>query len=102
MAVDQLQDYLENGNIVNSVNFPITSMPRAAGACRITFTNSNVSGVLGHVLTRLAEKEVNVIDMVNKSRNDVAYNILDLAECPSDDVIDAINAVEGVISLRVV
>ncbi len=102
MAVDQLKDYLQNGNITNSVNFPVTSMPRAAGACRITFTNENVSGVLGHVLTYLAEKEVNVIDMVNKSRNDVAYNILDLEEKPSDDVIQALGQVEHVISLRVV
>lgn len=102
MAVDQLQDYLENGNIVNSVNFPVTAMPRTPGACRITFTNENVSGVLGHVLTLLAEKDVNVIDMVNKSRKEVAYNILDLEERPNDDVIDAIKAVEHVISLRVI
>ncbi len=101
MAVDQLKDYLENGNILNSVNFPHTSMPRTAGACRITFTNSNVSGVLGHVLTLLAERSVNVIDMVNKSRNDVAYNILDLAQTPEDSVIEAIRNVEHVISLRV-
>ena len=102
MAVDQLKDYLENGNIVNSVNFPVTTMPRTPGACRITFTNNNVSGVLGHVLTYLAEKKVNVIDMVNKSRNDVAYNILDLEEKPSDDVIQSIRAEEQVISLRVI
>lgn len=102
MAVNQLADYLENGNILNSVNFPVTSMPRTPGACRITFTNENVSGVLGHVLTLLAEKEVNVIDMVNKSRNDVAYNILDLEECPSEEVITAIREVDHVISLRVI
>lgn len=102
MAVDQLKDYLENGNILNSVNFPVTSMPRTAGACRITFTNENVSGVLGNVLTFLAEKQVNVLDMVNKSRNDVAYNILDLEEKPSDEVIEAIRQVEHVISLRVI
>ena len=102
MAVDQLKDYLENGNIVNSVNYPVTSMPRTAGACRMTFTNENVSGVLGHVLTLLAEKEVNVLDMVNKSRQDVAYNILDLAERPSDEVIQAICNVEHVNTLRVI
>ena len=102
MAVDQLRDYLENGNIINWVNFPQTTMPRSPGACRITFSNDNVSGVLGHVLTLLAEKQVNVIDMVNKSRNDVAYNILDLEAKPSDDVIAAITAVKHVISLRVV
>lgn len=102
MAVDQLRDYLENGNIVNSVNFPQTSMSRGDSTCRITFTNQNVAGVLGHVLSVFAENEVNVIDMVNKSRNDVAYNILDLAERPSDAIIDKIRTVEHVISLRVI
>ncbi len=102
MAVKQLKDYLENGNIENSVNFPATAMARTPGACRITFTNANVAGVLGHVLTLLADKKVNVLDMVNKSRSDVAYNILDLAERPKDDVIAAIRAVEDLISLRVI
>ncbi|MFL0810672.1 MAG: 3-phosphoglycerate dehydrogenase [Agarilytica sp.] len=100
MAVNQLRDYLENGNILNSVNFPATSMPRGENHCRITFTNENVSGVLGHVLSIFAENDVNVVDMVNKSRNNVAYNILDLMEKPSDDVIQAIRNVEHVISLR--
>ncbi|WP_086931049.1 3-phosphoglycerate dehydrogenase family protein [Agarilytica rhodophyticola] len=101
MAANQLMDYLENGNIVNSVNFPHTSMPRGNAGCRITFTNANVSGVLGHVLSVFAENKVNVVDMVNKSRNEVAYNILDLADKPSDDVIECIKNVEHVISLRV-
>ncbi len=101
MAVNQLKDYLENGNIRNSVNFPQTEMARGQTPCRITFTNKNVSGVLGHVLGIFADNEVNVIDMVNKSREDVAYNILDLAEMPSDQVINAVRAVEHVISLRV-
>ncbi len=100
MAVNQLRDYLENGNIVNSVNFPQTAMSRGDTACRITFTNENVSGVLGHVLSVFAENNVNVVDMVNKSRNDVAYNILDLAERPSDALIEKLKGVEHVISLR--
>ena len=100
MAVNQVTDYLENGNITNSVNFPQTSMPRGNAACRITFTNKNISGVLGHLLTIFAENEVNVLDMVNKSRNDVAYNILDLDSRPSDDVIKQIENVEHVLSLR--
>ncbi|WP_188150690.1 3-phosphoglycerate dehydrogenase family protein [Teredinibacter waterburyi] len=102
MAVNQLRDYLENGNIRNSVNFPETLMARNGVGCRITFTNQNVSGVLGHVLSVFAENDVNVIDMVNKSRNDVAYNILDLAIRPNDSVIEAIKNVEHVSSLRVI
>jgi len=101
MAANQLRDYLENGNIKNSVNFPETQMARVAQGCRITFTNANVSGVLGNVLSVFAEHNVNVLDMVNKSRNDVAYNILDLAAKPEDAVIDALKAVEHVVSLRV-
>jgi len=102
MAVNQLRDFLENGNIKNSVNFPQTSMGGMVSNCRITFTNANVSGVLGDVLSVFAENDVNVIDMVNKSRNDVAYNILDIDSCPSDTVIEAIKNVEHVISLRVI
>lgn len=101
MAVNQLRDYLENGNIKNSVNFPETSMGGLVSGCRITFTNKNVSGVLGDVLSVFAENNVNVIDMVNKSRAEVAYNILDMDACPSDEVIEAIRQVEHVISLRV-
>ena len=102
MAANQLKDYLENGNINNSVNFPQAIMPRGEASCRITFTNANVAGVLGHVLSIFADHEVNVIDMMNKSRGDVAYNILDLEKRPTDSAIDAIKAVEHVISLRVI
>lgn len=102
MAVNQLRDYLENGNIVNSVNFPYTVMARESSVCRLTFMNENVSGVLGNVLSVFAKHNVNVVDMVNKSRDTVAYNILDLSEKPSDDIIEAIKSVEHVISLRVI
>lgn len=102
MAANQLMDYLENGNIVNSVNFPAVSMGRAAGHTRITFSNDNVSGVLGHVLSVLADNKVNVIDMVNKSRGELAFNIIDVEARPSDDVVKAISAVEHVIRVRVI
>lgn len=103
MVADQLMDYLENGNIKNSVNFPAVHMDRAAqGSARITFCNDNVSGVLGHVLSVLADNSVNVLDMVNKSRGDIAYNIIDVQELPADSVIEAIRAVDHVISVRVI
>ena len=102
MAADQLMDYLENGNIVNSVNFPAVAMGRVAGTSRITFSNDNVSGVLGHVLSVLADKNVNVIDMMNKSRGELAFNIIDVESTPGDDVIAAIAAVEHVIRVRVI
>ncbi len=102
MAANQLMDYLENGNIVNSVNFPAVAMGRVAGTTRITFSNDNVSGVLGHVLSVLADKQVNVIDMMNKSRGELAFNIIDVENKPADDVIAAIAAVAHVIRVRVI
>jgi len=103
MAADQLMDFLENGNIKNSVNFPAVSMDRNPGTgARITFSNGNVAGVLGHVLSLLAEKNVNVVDMVNKSRGDLAYNIIDVQQAPSAEVLSAIAKVEHVIAVRVI
>lgn len=102
MAANQLMDYLEDGNIVNSVNFPAVSMPRTPGTWRITFSNDNVSGVLGHVLSVLAEHQVNVIDMMNKSRSELAFNIVDVEHQPSAAVITAIEATEHVIRVRVI
>jgi D-3-phosphoglycerate dehydrogenase len=100
MAADQLMDYLENGNIRNSVNFPPTKMARNGGT-RITFANSNVPKVLGSVLAVLADAELNVVDMVNKSRGDIAYNIIDVEGAIDAGIEAAIAAVEGVIRLRV-
>ncbi|MES2674949.1 MAG: phosphoglycerate dehydrogenase [Pseudomonadota bacterium] len=103
MAADQLMDYLENGNIKNSVNFPAVHMGRNPGTgARITFSNDNVSGVLGNLLSVLADNKVNVVDMVNKSRGEVAYNIIDVEQAPSSAVIAALTKIERVISVRVI
>lgn len=99
MAAEQLKDYLENGNIRNSVNFPATSMERSSGH-RLTFANRNVPKVLGHVLSILANRDINVIDMVNRSRDDVAYNILDVDDEIDESLIAAIAEVEQVIRVR--
>ena len=101
MAANQLVDYLENGNITNSVNFPAVSMGRTPGTTRITFSNDNVSGVLGSVLSVLADKKVNVIDMMNKSRGELAFNIIDVEDAPGEHVVEAIEALEHVIRVRV-
>jgi len=100
MAADQLMDFLENGNIKNSVNFPHASMTRSGGH-RLTFSNDNVPKVLSNVLAILSETNNNVIDLVNKSRDNLAYNIIDVEEKPSDDAIARIRATEGVIQVRV-
>ena len=102
MAANQLMNYLENGNVTNSVNFPAIHMDRSPGTSRITFCNDNVSGVLGHVLSVLADRQVNVIDMVNKSLGELAINIIDVASPPSDDVLNAIRCVAHVIRVRLI
>ena len=99
MAADQLMDFLENGNIKNSVNFPALSLERSSGH-RITFSNNNVPKMLGTVLSILADENLNVIDMLNKSRGDVAYNIIDVDTQPSEGIIKKIAEVEGVIRVR--
>jgi len=102
MAADQLIDYLDNGHITNSVNYPAVRMERTAGTTRITFSNENVAGVLGQVLSVLAERQVNVIDMMNKSRGELAFNIIDVDGTPDPAVAAAIQAVPHVIRVRVV
>ncbi|WIO74231.1 phosphoglycerate dehydrogenase [Porticoccaceae bacterium LTM1] len=99
MAANQLIDFLENGNIRNSVNFPKTRMDRMGGY-RITICNENFSGVLGHVLSLLADAKINVIDMVNKSRETLAYNIIDVEQQPDSDLLKAIESVDGVVRVR--
>ena len=102
MGADQLIDFLENGHISNSVNYPAIRMDRTPGATRITIANDNVAGVLGHVLGVLADAQVNVLDMSNRSRDALAYNIIDVEPAPAGKVIDAIRGVGNVIRVRVV
>ncbi|HHX81908.1 MAG TPA: phosphoglycerate dehydrogenase [Pseudomonadaceae bacterium] len=96
MAVDQLRDFLENGNIRNAVNFPSLSLERS-GNVRIAVINQNVPGMLGKILSILAERDINVIDMLNKSRGDVAYNLIDIEGACSDELLHEIRAIDHVI-----
>ncbi|MFT5604332.1 MAG: D-3-phosphoglycerate dehydrogenase, partial [Paracoccaceae bacterium] len=101
MAADQLRDFLENGNIKNSVNFPTLALERSDGN-RIAISNNNVPKILGNVLSVLADADLNVIDMLNKSRADIAYNLIDIASALDGSVIDKISSIEGVINVRVI
>jgi D-3-phosphoglycerate dehydrogenase len=101
MAADQLRDFLENGNIVNSVNFPATKLERVGGY-RLTVCNQNVPKLLGGVLSILADADINVKDMINKSRGDIAYNIIDLEQEPSAEVLEKIASVKDVIKVRLI
>ena len=102
MAANQLVDYLQNGNVTKSVNYPSIHMDRSPGTSRLTFCNDNVAGVLGNVLSVLAERQINVVDMVNKSRGDLAINIIDVASTDCSELAVAIAAVQHVIRVRVV
>jgi D-3-phosphoglycerate dehydrogenase len=95
MAADQLMDFLENGNIRNSVNFPTISMDRTQGF-RVAFANDNVPRVLSQVLLVLSDSEINVIDMLNRSRDDIAYTIVDIESEPTEELLAQIAAVEHV------
>ena len=99
MAADQLINFLENGNIKNSVNFPDTSMARGS-EFRLTFSNSNVPNVLSAVLTQISATGANVIDLVNQSRNEIAYNIMDIDQPVTDELVDVISNLDGVIRVR--
>jgi D-3-phosphoglycerate dehydrogenase len=101
MAADQLKDFLENGNIHNSVNYPPTKMSRNGGS-RITFCNSNVPKILGQVLSLLADANLNVVDMVNKSRGEIAYNIIDLEGDVDEAVRERVANVDGVMRVRLI
>jgi len=99
MVADQLKDYLENGNVRNSVNFPEVRMPRTEGY-RIGVVNANVPNMVGQISTTLANAELNIIDMLNKSRGDLAYTLADVDKKVSDAVIKEISSIEGVLAVR--
>jgi len=101
MVAQQVKDYLENGNIKNSVNFPTVKLPRTEGH-RITVVNSNVPDMIGQISSTLANKGMNIIDMLNKSRGDVAYTIIDIDKPADDDLIDVLTKIEGVLSVRAI
>ncbi|NQU64704.1 MAG: phosphoglycerate dehydrogenase [SAR324 cluster bacterium] len=98
MAVDQLIDFLENGNIKNSVNFPNLTMERNGGT-RLAFSNKNVPNMLGQVLPILAAHQINVLDMLNRSRGSVAYTLLDVDTEVSDEIINKIKAIDGIFAV---
>ena len=101
MAADQVRDFLEHGNIRNSVNFPTLQLEPAEGV-RLAVANDNIPTMLGKLLSLLADEKINIIDMLNKSRDDVAYNLIDVACLPSDGVLAKMREIDGVINVRVI
>lgn len=101
MAADQLKDYLLNGNITNSVNLPNVSLPRAGGS-RVCVVHQNTKGMLAGLTGALNNAGLNIDNLTNKSRGDIAYTMLDLAGEPSEQAIAEIQALEGVVRVRLV
>ncbi|MCH5599111.1 phosphoglycerate dehydrogenase [Niabella ginsengisoli] len=101
MAAKQTKAYLETGNIRNSVNFPNCEMPMS-GEQRITVAHKNIPNMVGQISTALADAKINIKDMINKSRGDYAYTILDLETVSSEESIEKIKAIEGVLRVRVI
>ena len=100
MAAVQLRDFLLYGSIVNSVNFPSVTSSTSEGF-RMTVSNHNVPGALGRITAILAERNINVLDLTNKSRGDLAYNLIDVSEPIKEELVKAISDVESVIRVRV-
>lgn len=101
MVAQQVKDYLENGNIKNSVNFPAVKLPRTEGS-RVTIVNSNVPDMIGQISSALANKGMNIIDMLNKSKGDIAYTIIDIDKPADDGLIDDLNKIEGILNVRAI
>ena len=99
MVADQVKDYLEKGNIVNSVNFPEVIMPHTEG-CRIGIVNSNVPNMVGQISTAMAGAGLNIIDMLNKSRGDLAYTLTDVDKPIPESVMSEISKIDGVLAVR--
>lgn len=100
MAADTLRDYLENGNIKNCVNFPEAVLPRIAGSTRLAIANENVPNMVGQISTALAGANLNIADLLNKSRGDLAYTLIDVEGVIPEQVIDKVRAIEGVLAVR--
>ncbi|HEC28882.1 MAG TPA: 3-phosphoglycerate dehydrogenase [Gammaproteobacteria bacterium] len=99
MVADQVRDYLENGNILNSVNFPRVDMPRTGGY-RLAISNANTPNMLGQISTKLADAGLNILDMLNKSKGDIAYTLIDVDSEISKESVKEIADIEGVLSVR--
>ncbi|WP_455376229.1 phosphoglycerate dehydrogenase [Kaarinaea lacus] len=100
MVADQVKSYLEEGNITNSVNFPEVVMPYAEG-CRIGIVNSNVPNMVGQISTAMASAGLNIVDMLNKSKGDLAYTLTDVDKSVPESVIKAIADIKGVLAVRI-
>ena len=102
MAVQEIMDYLENGNIRNSVNYPACDMGVKKTACRLAVLHLNIPNMIGQITGVLAAGKINISDMTNKSRDKFAYTLMDLEHVPDDIMVQKLNAIEGVCRVRLI
>ena len=100
MVAEQLRDFLENGNIRNSVNYPEAVLPRVPNTTRIVIANSNVPNMVGQISTCLAQQKINIADLLNKSRGELAYTLIDADGTVSEELLHALRAISGVQAVR--
>jgi D-3-phosphoglycerate dehydrogenase len=100
MVADTLRDFLENGNVRNSVNFPEAVLPRTPGATRVAIANENVPNMVGQISTALAAANLNIADLLNKSRGDLAYTLIDIDGAVPDSVVGQLRDIDGVLTAR--
>jgi D-3-phosphoglycerate dehydrogenase len=102
MVADQLREFLERGNITNSVNFPESVLPLLPGKTRIAIANANVPNMVGQISTALANRNLNIADLLNKSRGDVAYTLVDIDQPAPAELVGELSAIAGVLNVRVI
>jgi len=102
MVAEQVRDFLENGNIRNSVNYPEAVLPRVPNTTRLAIANANVPNMVGQISTCLAARAINIADLLNKSRGEFAYTLIDADGTLSADLLETIRAISGVLSARIV
>ncbi|MCD8130492.1 MAG: phosphoglycerate dehydrogenase [Lachnospiraceae bacterium] len=102
MAVKEIEDYLENGSIVNSVNYPRCEVGPCRTASRVAVLHRNVAGMLTAITTCAADAGINIAEVVNKSRDEVAYTLIDLDQKATDRMVESLNAIPGVFRVRVI
>ncbi len=100
MVAEQVKDYLENGNISNSVNFPTIKMRKQADQFRLTVAHENVPNVISSITNAIAKADINIVDMLNKSLNDAAYTLIDTQEVLPESVVNEVETIDGVLNVR--
>jgi D-3-phosphoglycerate dehydrogenase len=100
MVAEQIKDYLENGNIKNAVNFPSIEVAKLPGQYRLTIAHENIPNIIGPITNTIAKAKINIIDMLNKSLNTAAYTLIDTETALSDDLINKIQGIKGVLNVR--